>query len=77
MSKIIDDVREGLKSGKYVLVFNQDYESYISDLEFELEDANNTFNGSDGDIPERIVRVISKDGLMMTLSGKAVLSELK
>jgi len=71
------DIKEKLNSGEYRLIFNQDYETYLGDLEQELEDANNSFNGSDGEIPVRIVRIIDDKGLLITFSGRSELKDLR
>ena len=66
----IDKLKNLVKVEKYILMENTSFEEYVEDLKEELEDCKNILSGSDGEIPERVIKLISPDGVLMTLKGR-------
>ena len=59
-----------MKAEEYILIENTSFEEYVEDLKEELQDCKNILNGSDDEIPQRVIKLVSKDSVMMTLKGR-------
>jgi hypothetical protein len=65
----IEKLKQHTREGKYILLTNKSSEEYKDELEQNLEDFNNNLEGANGDIPERVIELLTNDGVLIKLEG--------
>lgn len=65
---LADKLARDLKTGKAILLRNESYQDYVEELKYKLETLDEDIL-EDGKLPEHIVEIVTKDGMVVLMKG--------